>query len=627
MRKLIFVICCLAGLVSLTNGQPAKKTQEGLFVKGILKQASPIFSDPSSSSGTVENLPQYSFVFLFDEERNGFARVGTDPTQPPTGWIPTDRLREWNHRICIHFTPLVGRQPALVYKDEGVAEEVLRGAVSARDANGAPHPDALAEEPGDLAGNRYSMILPVLDVKNILTNGRPERTFNIGFLSGGLSAGPAPSAPSQPRPASSGNRLAAVIEIMFVIDATASMGEYIDATKEVVSSLADRATTLIESGISVGVMAYRDRIVNPTQDHINGDYKWGEPEAIKVFSPLTSNIRDVQQKLDQIKAANASSEETEEMGYDALMKAITEIEWNKTESSLRLVVWVGDASAHEPGSVKNPLNISKEQLLKIASDNRMRFGNIKIQGNASADESTHIQQMQALATGITSGDPGFYTYVGNDQLLNYRQELIKELEEELRVLSRLTDVTSGNTNVNNVSAQGTGYTQAQVKAIILKNLKMTSGSASPTPEFSEGWINEKDENGAPFVNNYVYMSRSDLELTKDYLKIITNGMSAGSSISLALEQVLENQTGDEIDPTDDLSNHYSKRFALPVTSRLLKFSLAEIDNWGDARKQQLAEQIGAKAKLLEKFFDDPANWFSVGSSSYRYTFVPIDFFP
>ena len=182
MRKALYLLSSLALLISMAAAQSPIKTPEGLILKGVLKEESPIFEEPSASSRPVEVIRQYDFVFLFEGERNGFYRVGTDPTKAPNGWIPKDKIREWSHRICIHFTPLVGRQPALVFEDANTAEEVLRGAVKPRDANGAPHVNALAEEPGDLSQNRYSMILPVLDVKNIISNGIGRAVDRIGHI-------------------------------------------------------------------------------------------------------------------------------------------------------------------------------------------------------------------------------------------------------------------------------------------------------------------------------------------------------------------------------------------------------------------------------------------------------------
>ena len=232
-----------------------------------------------------------------------------------------------------------------------------------------------------------------------------------------------------------------LLEIMFVVNAEAGMQPYISTLGEVITSLADRTSSLTESGIRIGLIAYRDRVVDYTQAHIDEGYNFGEPTAIKVFSGLTSDIDKVALMTRRdVHDALASSEEDASMGYDALIKAITETDWNKTESSLRLVCWITNSPAHEPGSVKNPLNISKEQLLKIASKNRIRFGCVAINGNRESITDL-IAQMQPLSIGATTADPGFYSFIKEGNHLDFRSQLIQDLEDELRILSRLKDVT------------------------------------------------------------------------------------------------------------------------------------------------------------------------------------------
>lgn len=73
---------------------------------------------------------------------------------------------------------------------------------------------------------------------------------------------------------------------------------------------------------------------------------------------------------------------------------------DNTASTTRVVVLIGDNSAHEPGHPKNPRNISAEQLIRTARGLGVRLFGLCVQGGGDADERRrHEQQWRTLAEG------------------------------------------------------------------------------------------------------------------------------------------------------------------------------------------------------------------------------------
>jgi hypothetical protein len=580
-----------------------------LRVKAILKEESPIYEKPSDHSKQVDKAKQYSIVFVFNPDggkkyiKDGFYRVGKAPDEA-LGWIPKEMLREWDHRLCLHFTPIVGRQPALVYEKKKDADRVLRADKPERDK-------AVAEEPGDLSRNRYSMLLPVLDDLNITTGGQVKRSYQVGYLAGGESAPKAVPPTRLPEgstpPGGSGE--IATLELMFVMDSTGSMHPYIEGAKRVIGAISNRVRSMREAGTRIGLLCY--------QDYNDSHY------VTKTYSALTRDHTEVINVLEnEITVENGIGGDMPEAVFDGLHTAITETDWDIQKSSLRVVILVGDASGHPSGDAQNPMNYALDQMVKTASDNRVRIIAVKIRSKNEPDNVIHREQMQKLGQGQNEGDSGFYREIEitPDMTEEYIKELTASIESEIARMGRLIDV------VKNPDAVIPTLSSAD-KAIILKNLKSRKKGASHVT-FSEGWLNERDEKGTPQVKPYVFMSFDDLALNVFYLQTaMTLATSPTETVQKSVAELVKTQTGEAWQEGESLADHYQKKFGLPTTSKLLRFSLKEIGTWGEQRRKDLVEAIKSKVKLMETHRDNPESWYKLGKKDYRYTFVPLEHLP
>jgi|GEM_PF-2663506 len=612
MKNIIIALLVLIPL--LVFGQEPITSDYGVFLKGIAKESTLIFQEPNTGSRDVGSREPFEIVYLFetdsgDKLQNGFYRVGYEPTKP-RGWIEEEKITEWDNRICLKFSPLVGRQPALIWESREDVEDAVRGAMSSYDSNGVPNTGALAQEPGDMSKNRYSMLLPALERKEFTTSGEIKKVYKVGFLTGGQNQTkkiiPPTKGPS------------AFLEVVFLIDATASMGDYIEGAKEVAKITSKRVSNMIEGGVNLGVTVYRDYVSDQS----------GMGEVTEKIVPLTKNINNVIDGLASIYEAEVTSEDFVEAGFDGLFTAATETKWNETKSSLRVIVWIGDASAHPPGSPKNPFNFSLETILNQCSESRVRIVGIKIKRGID-DDALHIEQMERLTQGKEASDKGYFEIVEEgltDQI--YIDQLSGQIESEISRMQSLVKVVK-------VVNQGGGSTSGSMsnisvsdKAIILKNLKVTAGSQNTKP-FNEGWIREiSPEQNIAIVEEHVYMTRDEMDLLITYLNASNQVIeSPESKVIQTMADVVSTQSGDKLDQNGDLSKHYEKRFGLPATSNLLKFTLDQVKDMGDEKLKRLHEQIKAKTKFLRSHKEEDDNWFTIPGTSLRYTFVPLSQLP
>lgn len=618
---LIVLSCLLAGAMEIGDAFAQAKDQpvikNYLRVKAILREDSPIYSEPSTSSQAVDRAKQFSIVFIFypgggpDYVQSGFYRVGKEPDQV-LGWIPQQSLREWNHRLVLHFSPLVGRQPALVYGAQNEVEVAVRS-MATPDRN-----RAIAEEPGDISANRYSMLLPVLAPLNITSSNQMRKAYQIGYLAGGDQGAPKIQAPGSGGSSDASNaagKETALLELMFVMDATASMAPYIEGAKKVITQLAKQVQSMQEAGTKIGISCYRDYV--PNQPSIGF--------VTKNFSPLNRDLTEVIRIIDtEVKNTEVSSEDYQEAAFDGLYAAITETNWDKEKSSLRIIIWVGDASGHPEGHEKNPMKYSLQQIMQKASDNRVRIIAIKIQSQNPEDNQIHRDQAQKISEGVGAGDKGFFTEVDISPSMTeeYVKEVVANVETEIARMGRLVSVSKAANPVQ--AAQQLPSTD---RAIILKNLKPRAQGAKEV-EFSEGWVAERDHENHVQVKPYAFMAYDDLALNIFYLTTAqTLASSPTEKVFQAIAEAVHTQTGEKWEEGETLQAHYEKKFGLPASSDLLRFDPKELATWGEQRRTDLAEAIKGKVKLMETHRDDPANWYKLGQKDFRYTFVPLEYLP
>src|SRR5262245_57485034 len=120
-----------------------------------------------------------------------------------------------------------------------------------------------------------------------------------------------------------------VIEVVFVLDTTGSMGPLIEGAKRKIWSI---ATTLIDcspdADIRMGLVAYRD---------IGDDY------VTKTFN-LTTDIQGLYADLLQLQARGGG--DWPESVNEALYVGVTKMNWSRGRDSTRIIFLVGDAPPH-----------------------------------------------------------------------------------------------------------------------------------------------------------------------------------------------------------------------------------------------------------------------------------------
>lgn len=149
-----------------------------------------------------------------------------------------------------------------------------------------------------------------------------------------------------------------LVEVVFCLDTTGSMGGLIDAAKRKIWAISNQiATGKPTPRLKVGLIGYRDR---------------GDEYVTKRFD-LTDDLDDIHTQLMQFRAGGGG--DTPESVNQALHEAVAKMSWTEGKN-LKIIFLVGDAPPKDyPGDVKYP-EICQMAVKKNIIINTVQCGNM-----------------------------------------------------------------------------------------------------------------------------------------------------------------------------------------------------------------------------------------------------------
>lgn len=201
---------------------------------------------------------------------------------------------------------------------------------------------------------------------------------------------------------------APVIEVVFALDTTGSMGGLIQAAKDKIWSIASTMASAQPAPlVRMGLVAYRDR---------------GDAYVTRV-TDLSEDLDSVYAELMQLAAAGGG--DGPESVNQALHDAVTAMSWSQDPDAYRVVFLVGDAPPHMDyaDDVKYP------ETLKLAASRGIVVNAIQCGSNPAT-----AQQWQRIAH-LAQGD---YLNVAQD---GNAVAVVTPMDEQIAALSRKLDDT------------------------------------------------------------------------------------------------------------------------------------------------------------------------------------------
>ena len=592
-------------LVRELGGTVPLKTKNGQNIKNPLYVKTLIRSNPSVTRSDKDNYdalqvdlfqrPDTSSVKIqtgifgifraYKSYRNGdqtwYFISGQDPyvSQKETGWVREENIFLWESQIALYYSEASEGAGIIVHPSDQ-----LSGKLGDRPPN--------FKEPKERNFPRYA-VLDNFPSKNGGT------VFNIAFF--GQEA-----CFFDKTCKSSGDYLSGVskasefviksnqIDVLFVIDNTASMGKYFkyilnavqNATSKISSTaeLSDGNRDRQRRQLRYAVAIYGDQTSSDAYDIEYKMFNFGRAGSVRSIQGLKDYYNTIGKFPDSYK------KDIPEAGFAAISKAISDARWRPLPSS-RVVFWIGDHNSRTRFGTLNtdtiskelnkvqalfyPINVRGDLETKSIDSNRKfieqgneilgKIGSERSVVKSYTSESTrdYSQAQERIETGITQvflqakllerdfgANNNFEKIQKTDAFKHIPKSVVNLLvEERLRIA---------------------GYTREEIRRIKKAGQLMVPG-----------YIHyPKNGKGLKF---WVALDSKKLNLLSDFLSRTCRafiGSSPGRRIRSAITQMVQVYGGDEYNPEESINDFLTRRLYLPkkYLSNLLNRTVKEIEN-------------------------------------------------
>ena len=524
--------------------------------------------------------------FVFDvEPKQGpprFYRIGDTPQSDSIrGWVSADLAASWPTRIGGEYFPSF---PLLIYKDKlALIELVQTGATKAK-------PIARATQ----SKERKWMPWPIAETHVFTHEGKTyelARLLFLGEFKEGSDLSKVELAAFKPGIApAEAQRIANEVrklDIVFVVDNTASTFPFLNDIRTAIEQISRQLQGMgLRPDISFGLVLYRDYVPKIMFKDENG-----QPSVVKVF-PFQSNIETFLNTIRPLQSATDGSEDWPEAGYDGVHAGLTKMAWRGEGLSERILLWIGDNSAHEPGHRKNPHNIGVSTLASLAAKHRVRIFSLCIKGGGEPEEQRlHWEQCAAVAKGARGA---CFSIAESGKVVAQIRSIFNERSEQVVARVEVIDgKLKGKTDEQIMTEKSMDPRRYSEVMEFFKEIGLNPNSLGPnTPHFATGWC-LTEMRGKPLLEKKVFIARPELDLLLAEL----NTLIAFLSPDIAKKSLDIGFTA-RVDPrsffgsaSKEPMNVWLGKKNIPSCQGLLQLTREEIDHMPEERRAWLREKL------------------------------------
>ncbi|MCY4463672.1 MAG: VWA domain-containing protein [Albidovulum sp.] len=568
----------------------------------------------------------------YDENFNATGWFSVGPShESHEGWMRADDVVPWRQALALAFTNPgpSERRPVIMFDTDKSLDYMLDDFET-----GAATPDAIYDRimasdiPDGIVSREVNSwvdidksfyLMPILDHKDLssLRGDGDMRGIQLAALTTASRSSQSDACDIRERDADdciaaqSGGWVSGLnLDMMFVVDMTASMGPYIDAVRNAIQQsvqlVGERFASEAEN-FRFGLVGYRDVV----------ELSPGIEFVARNFTPQMLSVEDFASVLGDgsadggtsaIKESEVGSGDFPEEVFAGLEMAINA---NWTQDAARVLVLVGDASGHPVSHPKNTSGLDEKSIREMADHNNVYIASVYVGSEESPDYSVARNQFEALAAGDGDSNIAFAIATGSAESLE--RSLRDTIEKVLGFVAEgnFGSIASGNTD----SSDSAG--QAVLSAVRAAFVDYIGAEAQP-PANVVAWASDRDiaDYSKKSFDIKVMLGRKDMEELQDLLKGLLETLNEGSASStFVFAQVQGGATASSydlgIENTDAIveSELVPKWISdLPYKSEVLTLTLEEFLNSSADDRSRFESRLDSLVEFYDEALSRPDGW-------------------
>ncbi|MFT6371389.1 MAG: hypothetical protein ACJAZT_000116 [Gammaproteobacteria bacterium] len=635
MRNLIKIL--FVGLVSLhtnialANELPllmeGKKT---LYQRVLSTPDARLYESPEQSAPSSEIVP-FSVLYVY-QKKQGWIKVGHGNFGDTAGWVKQTKTIIWNQALTVSFKDPQDTQRVMLFDkkenlqrlvndyDKEAYQALYNSAVKGDVGDDFPVIAIQPEAHIDILQDFY--LVPIKQHEDVYLGNEQARLLEIA------------SVPLQDE-ASRANSIAVSQKsrsyrsgIHFVIDSTASMGPYIDRTREAVAKVYSAIEKQgLNNQVSFGLTAYRDNI-----DQV--------PELKYLVRPYVSlkqgtDVKQFFNHVNELSPSEVSSRDFREDAYAGIKSAIESTDWNEFDA--RYVILITDAGPRESHDSLGSTRLSAQALRQLAYDKGVSIWVLHLRAQSSVanhEKTERLYKELSYYPGI--GDFYYGVRLAEvDEFGTVLELLANQLTQQVLATTNgvppfpLHDETEANANADETPSQLSQLQNRVAKlgnALRMRYLQKESGK--PLPTVFNAWMIDKDfENPErSTVDVRVLLTRdqlSDLKsVMQQVLELAEEGVlspksfiedlkSLAATVSLDPSAVASSTSGSGANLAD---MGYMREYIedLPYTGEVMNLTLESWEAWSAKVQIEFMHRLESKITYYQALHDHTDLWVTPG---------------
>ncbi len=606
---------------------PGKKT---LYQRVLSKPEAMLYAAPGQSQGRP--ITPFTAYYVYARQTKGdqvWVQVGTDSHGQLAGWIVEAASIPWNQSLTVSFRDPRGHDRVLLFKDKASLKQMIEATDQA--AYKQLYAAALAGQVGDhspvvaMQPDTYIDILqdfyliPILDHEDIYLGSELATMLQVTTapLDAATAVAKEPAAEAAP-PASAAMPEGFRSGLVFVVDATLSMGPYIERTRQVMQGIIDQLKRAgVDKQMRYGLVAFRD----------STEAVPGLQYRAKVFADLQADPDGAAflNKLRAVEPAQVSSQDFIEDAYAGVQAAIDKMQWDGLNA--RYIVLITDAGARGKDDPLSATHLDAKALNQLAQNRDIAIAVLHLlTPNGTANHASAQAQYTTLANYPGIGSLYYGVPAGDVAKFGRAVDaLASQISGAMRAQAPLTPPTTAATQPDQQAAT-LEQLQARVAklgyALRMKYLKQEKGQQIPA--LFNAWMVDRDFRNPEqrTLDVRVLLTRDQLsdlhEMIGQILETFEEGLLSPKGFLDNIRRLAATVSRDPSKLSDsNLSTLSEMGFMreyiedLPYRSEAMDLTLEDWSEWPAARQIDYIHRLEDKLRYYQSLYDHPDLWVSL----------------
>jgi len=623
LKTLIFslLITVTSSLRAESDKPLVMEGKKTLYQRVLSTPDARIYQSPDNSDESSEMTP-FSVLYVY-QKSDGWIKVGHDSFGKIAGWMHGNETIVWNQALTVSFKDPQDIQRVMLFNSKQSIQQLVddydldayqtlyQSVVNDEASKDSPVIAIQPEAHVEIRENFY--LVPIKQHEDVYLGSEQARLLKIASVplenENFSSEGPGATARSY----RSG--------IHFVIDSTASMGPYIDRTREAVA----RVYSAIEkqglnNQVNFGLTAYRDNLDQvPELEYLTHRFVSLEQGA---------DVEQFFNRVNELSASTVSSRDFREDAYAGIKSAIEDSAWSNFDA--RYIVLITDAGPRDGHDSLGATRLNAQALRQLAYDKGVSIWVLHLRTPSAAADHQKAESLYKQVS-YYPGIGDFYYGVSLGQVDEFGSVLeILANQITQQVLATTNGVPPIPLAQNNESQTQLSSLQDRVAKLgnALRMRYIQKELDQPLPKVFDAWMVDRDfanpERSA--VDVRVLLTRNQLSDLKNVMQQVLELAEEGvlspqnfiddlKSLAATVSRDPSSVGGSTSGAGANLAEMgYMREYIedLPYTGEVMNLTLESWEEWSAKVQIEFMNRLESKINYYQTLHDHTDLWVTPG---------------